>query len=424
MILFLLTSLLLRLNGLATTAIWYDEAISRYRAQNMFISNQNAPMWDLLLVPFANGPVWLMRLPGLFFAMLALWLAWKLMDELAFTKPQRIAACILMAALPGLIWLAQDARCYSAMTCAYMAALYFGYKNRPLGLAAAVGLLGFIHPTGMGLGAAALLLAMSRMTVRRVSLASLGCLAWIPVLVLYIVRKAEDSNGFWLLKIEPLRAISQAAFVNTVPVAVGGTLIILLLFFMIKRRDLRILWLMTTTPIIIQIAFSMLVTPVLFYRPLMPVLIPLCMLAGAGLVPSRPGVLRWIPAALAAGLLLVSVTHWDPSGRGGHVDNIAALINANWQEGDQLVYATGTVALPIDFYLQRPSCILDWKDYNLSPRNLVWTHCPPGTPQAGRTWLVWPNDILLKAQRPEGLLVASTWGEWVFSRMDVILIEK
>ena len=425
MILFLLTSLFFRLLGLNASAIWYDQAISRYRAQHMLLLGN---YWDMLLVPFSNGPLWLMRIPAFLFSILALWLAWKLMDALAFTRRQRITSCIALAILPGLIWMAQDARCYAALSCAYLAAVWFAVKDRPLGLAAMVGLLAYLHMTGMGLAAAALFVALNQISVRRTALAALGTIAWIPLLIMYVL-KSEDSSAalFWLKEFDPFKTLGQAAFVNTVPGVVAGFFILLAMVCMVWRKELHPIYRIAAFPLIILIVFSVLVAPVMYYRPLMPILIPLCLLFGAGLTPSRPGWWRWIPAGIAACLLFFGVINWDPSARGGHVDEMAVMIDANWQEGDQLVYATGTVAEPLDFYLHRPGCILDWTtnpNLTLPSMDLEWPECPPGTPQAGRTWLIWPDDPLLTAQRPEGLLVASSWGGWEFPRIDVILIEK
>ena len=108
---FFAAGLAARLIGSNSASLWLDEAISKYRASvgpatyfTDLSRYTGTNLWEILLMPFANGPVWLLRLPALISSMLGLWLAWRIMDRLAFTQSQRLTAAVPWALLPGLLW--------------------------------------------------------------------------------------------------------------------------------------------------------------------------------------------------------------------------------------------------------------------------------------------------------------------------------
>ena len=68
MLCFLAAALAIRLSGINSASIWFDEAISRYRASvsladyfTYMSSYTGTNLWELILRPFAAGSVWLLR---------------------------------------------------------------------------------------------------------------------------------------------------------------------------------------------------------------------------------------------------------------------------------------------------------------------------------------------------------------------------
>ena len=186
---FLAAALIVRLIGINSASIWFDEAISRYRASvpladyfAYFSAYTGTNLWELILRPFAFGPVWLLRIPPLLTAILGLWLAWRVMDQLAFQPAQRITAAIPLILLPGLIWQAQDSRYYAAIGAVYLAALWFALERRWLGLLACMGLLQYLHPIGptYSLGALVVAWICGIGIVRGLWIGGLAFLSWLP----------------------------------------------------------------------------------------------------------------------------------------------------------------------------------------------------------------------------------------------------
>ena len=126
---------ILRVVTIGSAALWYDEAISLYRSTIPFMQlfsngtdQSGSLILDLLLritTTFNHHSIILLRLPSLIAGMISLWLVWLLMKKLYFTLEQQIASSILIAFLPGLLWLGQDARPYGITACILLAALYF-----------------------------------------------------------------------------------------------------------------------------------------------------------------------------------------------------------------------------------------------------------------------------------------------------------
>ena len=150
---FLLLASILRLTGLAAPDLWYDEWLSWYRAslpiREYFIDSYEytgANLWEIILRPFTTPPS-LIRLPALVCGLAALYFAWLIMERLNYTQPQRAAACLALACLPGLIWMAQDARYYSAIGLLYMVGVWAALNNRYGWLFAAAAISLYIHPT-------------------------------------------------------------------------------------------------------------------------------------------------------------------------------------------------------------------------------------------------------------------------------------
>jgi hypothetical protein len=449
---FLLVSLLVRLMGFNTPAIWYDESVTKYRASLPWMQymRDNADytginLWEILLRPFAHGPVWLLRLPALACAMLSLWIAWKVMQRLGFTRPQMITAAIGMALLPGLIWQAQDARFYAAMSACYLAAIWYALNNRPLGLLACAGLLAYIHPVGAAYGATVLIIALiTGMPFKRLLLAATGAaLAWLPYYTKFVLF--NNQGEFWLHDIMPSYAIIQtlqALFVNTMPVFTD----LLALFMLIgilsiaalktRTQNGRILFAAVMAPAIIMLIEGQVFEPVYFYRPAQPLCIPFCLMVGSVISPSQRRV-TWIAPALASLVLLAGLMNYNPANRGGGLDKTTHTIADYWQDGDLIVYVSPMTAFPYDYYLpEYPNCLLGFDEVNTNlgpPLTRGYDMCqldklPDHT---GRLWLVWnkdpliPDDVTARLERlTTGLTPIDRTDAWQFATIEIYLIEE
>jgi hypothetical protein len=430
MLWFLAAALAVRLVGIDSASIWFDEAISRYRA-SLSVADYFAHMsdyagtnlWELLLRPFAYGPVWLLRIPPLIASIVALWLAWRIMDELEFTHAQRITAAIPLIFLPGLIWQAQDARYYASIGAIYMAGLWFAIGRRSVGLLACMGLLPYLHPTGpayaFGLLVVATICGLG--LVRGLRIGGLAFLSWLPRL--YQIQSSQAFVGlqhagaiqpgnteFWLREVTPVYVIDQTAqalAVNTLAFPGRLLLFALILFVLavgagrIRKNAVRISLAAVLMPIIALLAMTI-VQPVFFYRPVQPAAMPFCLLTGLLLAP-RAGWANKIAPALALVLLVIGLRNWNPSARGGYINEGAEVIARNWQPGDRIAYASLTVAMPFQYYLpDRDSCLIPDNGMGELPPALRTMHECTGYSAPG-TWLVWPRDPTLEAGLAQAL---------------------
>jgi hypothetical protein len=447
-VIFLVTSLLTRLLGFLTPAIWYDEAVTYYRASlpwslyTQDISDVTGPnAWEIFLRPFSHGPVWLLRLPALISAMIALYLAWRIMEHLNFTTYQKYTAAIGMALLPGLLWQAQDARYYAVIAALYLGAIWYALNKRWLGLTACCGLLAWVQPVGAAYGAAALVIALlNRFPVKRlVPIGLVVAAAWVPRYIFLIIR----SDQFWLTSVDTsyvLVQTVQALFVNTLPlvgclVAICG-LIILLITSLYRSRSTRdtIIIAAATLPALAMLVVSI-YKPVYFYRPIQPLAIPFCMLIGLMISPHARKPLTWIAPAIAGLLLLVSFVRYNPADRGGDLDLAAAVIQRNWQPGDLVVYITPLTAFPFSHYIpDLDHCILDMDiGMNVGPPVIRgYDRCPLSRLSApGRVWLVWIREPAIAAsvhasleQITAGLIPVARTNAWQFAQIEIYLLDN
>jgi hypothetical protein len=462
MLTYLLLSLSTRLLGFATPSLWYDEAVSKYRASLPWLQYLHdtseyvgVNLWEIVLRPFAYGPVWLLRIPALACAMLAIYLTWRLMDRLQFTKIQRYTTAAFLAVLPGLIWIAQDARYYAALAACYMGALWFAMKRSQLGLIACVGLAAYVHPVGAAYGVAALLIAwIAGMSFKRVFVAGvLSAMAWIPRYVAFaapgILPRDESpilgtvSGEFWLTKINGLYVIEQtiqAVFVNTIQgwllifIMAGFVALVIAFLVRIRNRSAVIVLCALFIPAAIMLFVSFMYKPVYFYRPIQPLCYALCLFVALAISPGRTWY-TWIGIGITSAVLLVSFVNYDPETRGGHIEQTAAVINKNWQAGDKIVYVTPLTAFPFSPYLpDRERCILDMPiGLNLGPLNIQGYEMCPAYRLAGpgRVWLVWSTDPAIPENihatlrtYTAGLVPVAVTDAWQFATIEVYLLNK
>ena len=99
--LLLIIGAVLRVARTGAAAIWFDESNTLYRASIPFHTlftetseNSGDLLLEIILRPLLalSHSVWMLRLPSMLAGLASLWLVWKLMERLDFTKIGR-ASC-------------------------------------------------------------------------------------------------------------------------------------------------------------------------------------------------------------------------------------------------------------------------------------------------------------------------------------------
>jgi len=326
----LLFALILRLLGLWASPLWYDEILSLQRAGMPIASHLqvHVNLWEIMLRAFAN-PI-AIRIPALACSMLALVLAGRVMHLLGLSRWQRTVGMITIAAMPGLLWMAQDARYYAGISLVYMASLYYSLTGNWLGLIAVSGISFFIHPTAPAYMVPAWVL-------------SIWSIRWDPgvryafgAFGLFVVLRVigiADRSTFWLEESSPEYLARQfalaigAAEYNMLPAAVFAGIVLALGVYDFNPRALAVFLL----PVAAIVAVSVLVVPVGFYRTFQPALMGLGILVGS--VTDR----KIVPVILMV-LLGWMLAQYDPTAHAGHIERGAEAIRSAWHPEDCIRY--------------------------------------------------------------------------------------
>lgn len=382
----------------------------------------NPPTWEMILLPLVRlfGETELvLRLPAALLSIAALWLSWRLVKEFGLTPVQSAFAAIGLALLPMHFHTAQDGRVYALLSALYLAAGWAAWRGKWLWLGLACSGLLWSHNTGItyALSALAFSLVCHRREWLRIiatgALAGLSFLPWVPNAIGAI-------NNTWMTNTRltlPFFEVSllQAMFARSIRgswqlLAMIASMVSLLSAFLIslegwvsqlgvwaapffgaaraiianspsigriiKRRaertsrpprtidsqdaNLPKLMVFAAGPVILLCVISLLVSNVLFYRPLVPALSPLVIWFAAALTPRRLTLTTWVLPYTWLVLIVVGLIGWSPETKGGGLETITRMIYEQWQEGDIIYHAVATTALPMDYYLpDKPQYILD-----------------------------------------------------------------
>jgi hypothetical protein len=436
----LISGALLRAFTFQLSAIWYDEAVTLWRTTLPFLSlysvkadNSGCLLLDLLLrplmaishlLPATSYQLYFLRIPSLLASFACLFLVWKLIHALQFTPRQQLFAALFAAFLPGLLWIAQDARSYSLLSLVFLGGLWFAINGQMLGLTACLGLLAYCHNTGFTEAGAVLAIAiyLRPWKTRRILISGLvAFIAWIPAMY-HILQLTSWTLGVvqpwqptltlgWFVTSALIAAWVSPNLVFQLSAFSLGLLSLGLLFSRAwKNRQRNTLLIALLLPVLIMLAIGLAGTNILLYRTLMPMLWPLVLFLGWELGPVLPlganvgaryivpfPLYRFILAGAWLALLFCGIVSWRPADRGGHLDQAAAYIRSNWQPGDVILYNTMTVSVPFDFYLS------DLPHYSWQPLTASPLIAEPGLlsqdtgdpAAARRVWLVETQDALV-----------------------------
>jgi hypothetical protein len=411
---------IIRIAGAGSAAIWFDESLTVYRSSIPFMTlfqEHSERSGDLLLelilrpILLLGHSLWLVRLPSMLAAIAGLWMVYKLMDRLGFSLNQKIVSSCLVAFLPGMLWLGQDARSYGILSLLFLGAVWFALEGSWLGLFATCGLMVYAHNTGPLMAAAALLVTwFLRPSQFRfiVIVGAAAFLTWIPAIIRMLDYPLIHAPWAPLLTL-PWLVNSAMGSLFPLPGRVDFNLTVFLTIFTIplilcfcllailldKQPNGRVVsligWLV---PVSLMVLFCLVLKEnILNYRTLMPMLFPFCLWLGWEL-----GMEGWIYYALLTpwtAVLIGGFILYNPAYRGGGLDRIAAEIRAEWKPGDQLVYTTVTVGLPFDYYLN--DLPHTWNDiiqdpYFLRVPTIHRTSLVGTVGASGREWIIIPKE--------------------------------
>jgi uncharacterized membrane protein len=481
----IVAGVVLRISGIAASPLWYDEAFSLYLTRLPIIQmvqvaglDFNPPLWELTAWPFVRilgGTEFALRLPALLFSLAAIWLAWKLTKEFNFSPVQTLAAMVLIALMPYELWMAQDGRCYAMLTALFLASVYFAWKQRYLGLLACCGLLLYTHSTGVFYAAIAVTIgyvrslgvtkpvtdkaAQSRLVTllkNKNILAGMGAaLSFVPWLPNYI---NASSLTFWSSPLSlsgfiyGLLASWWAGTMNYNPFL----LLFLILYTLcvlsasvftletiqdhtIRTSPLPILALAAIGPLTLMLIVSMAFKNITFYRSLSPMVIPFCLWFAGTVTPRRVTKTTLIIPSLWIILILAGLVAWSTTQKGGDLREKAQFISSQMQPGDVIYHATGTSALPFDYYMPDQNNL----SYILDERQTVSLLNPDFQPAFGlhpaalesiphqRAWIIWARDPIetpaaikrMTGYTQGAILIGKVLG-WQFSDIEIYLKEN
>ncbi len=435
----LLIGVVMRIWGYTSSAIRYDEALSLYRATipfSQFLDDHqyysSLFLWELILrlIVFDNHSLWLLRLPSLLLGIGSLLLAYKLMKVMRFNSYQKTISMALIALSPGLIWVSQDARAYGLLIFLYILAIYFVELNKPAGLIAISGLTAYTHAIGPAFGISALiyyLVKYPKEYKRFLVMVAIVLASWIPWYWLFFSIQPTPGyvSTFWLGRFtfgEFIQHVYKSFYLQN-PSTITFTLFMLatagifLSFTYVAVKNKIKESIIFFLPLGVILTESIAWQNVFFYRTGLTLLIPFMLCIGMTSFRSKFNPREFLAILFCSYILLSSVVGWNPSTKGGAIDQAAKYIAQNWEEGDILYYGTATVGLPFHYYLKgKPEYIINGiTNENLTPPTVdIFESASLDRISSKRTWLIYPDDIFLPAVQKKILADAASKGNLLF----------
>lgn len=206
----LLAAFLIRLPGLWTESLWYDETftagLARLPFQDMMTvirSDVHPPLWyiiERLTVQLLGSSEAALRFPSLLFGVLVVWLIYRLAVALRQPRQTALVAAALVAVLPAAVHYSHEARGYSLLAATVLLMTIGILENKPLWfiLGGVVALythnLAWFYFGVLSLATLARRRDSSAWLMAWVITAAVGGL-WLPVA---LQQSIDISDGFWL----------------------------------------------------------------------------------------------------------------------------------------------------------------------------------------------------------------------------------
>jgi hypothetical protein len=478
--------IVLRVSGLTTSAIWYDESLPFEAAKLPFFSMLEAtkftfspPLWGIIVwvsVRLLGQNELALRLPSLLAGIFTLWMVYKLAGGFNLSKNQTVIVLLFASFLPYQFSMAQDGRMYTIILGLYLCATWFALHHRWLGLTACAGLLLYTHYTApfylAGIYTVAIInngfdLKQFKRTVISGMIAVLCFLPWVPI----YISTTKIESPILPLSLEGLIIMFyRIAFNDTLknaPFIVSLALLTIILTMVLsfvfcimlllvnhnnlqlatrpndqpeQAQALRYLQLMifALLPLAAMLVWNFTWKSFLYYRLLAATVVPIILWTVYSFSKiSRPLFINNVLLTIWVILLCVSMINWSPSNKGGDVHSVVNLIDTQWQKGDIIYHITGTSYLPFSQYLGNKSeYLFDEQQHSwlLHPQLQDLFHIkrsPLESLSYQRVWVVYSRDDLLtqdankraQAYIQNGTLVGIVTA-WYFAPIEIYLVLK
>ena len=390
----------LRWTGLVSGVLWFDEAYSVTMARMGLIdmmqtlrTNISPPLWELVVwvtTRILGRNELAYRIVPFCASLIALYVFWRLTQELQFTRAQQMFAFALLALLPYQTWLAQEARMYEIISALYLLGILWVLQGKYLGLAAVMGLLLWSHNTGLYFAA---VLGMSALLIhprqwRTIVVAGVvALLAWLPWMPVLLGQSQMDIP--WLVPLTLQDATFSFVFDLFASTALwaGGPILPTLLFYLsflfalamqmigLTKWTVQRKWIDGTSqrtwvatfafwmPLLLFLTSSLFFQNTLFYRTTSPLIPPLILWFAVALIPSPARLLNYLLPAIWIGLTIWALLIWSPQDRGNNLKQVIDVIQNEWQPGDILYHANDMTAVLFSNYLpDKPHYVIDEKE--------------------------------------------------------------
>jgi hypothetical protein len=472
----------LRINGIFTTGIWYDEslpfAVGRLPFWSMLYATRYTdapPLWDLIawwgIRIFGQNEIAL-RLPSLIASIFTLWLVYKISGEFNLSNLQKAAIMVFICLLPYQIWIAQDGRSYAIFSALYLGGAWFALRGRWLGLTACSGLILYSHYAGpfyvLSLYIVASLTTGISFKYLKVLIASgvIAVLSFTPWVPIYTAILAEKFTVPPLTFLDLLVMFYRITFADTLKqhsllvlglISIAGCLFLstlamsIQIYKIIKNKlfstaqdmtNARVryiqLSLIALLPLVVMVLWSVFWKSFIYYRLLVPLVIPLVLwtlFTVTSYIPSWP--VKYIFAPIWLILLVAGVANWSPTSRDGNLHHAIDMINIQWQPGDIIYHITGTSYMPFSNYIG------DKPMYLINEQQHGWLLRPQlqdifGVKRSAledikykRVWIIYALDNLVSErvkrradQYVENGVLIDVVQAWQFAPMKVYLVEN
>jgi mannosyltransferase len=441
-------SAVLRLGFLRVAPAWYDESfsliLSRLPLARMLAAtagDTHPPLYYLLIWPLGqlHAPIWVLRIPGAILSLVAIWLFYRILQELNLPLRVQMAALILMAIMPLQLYYAQEARMYSLLEFLILAACLAMLRRRWVWFGLACALMLYTQYYAIfyiaALGLVALIRVINFHTFegeRKVNLeeyfniflslglAGLSFLPWLDVLI----NQMHNLHGtYWMqftgpgmvlrilfenLTMPPANAVTQIPLM----LACFAWLAVALIYAFRQRLENRgiILWL-AFLPFALAILVSLVWQPILHYRPLIGIspflYILLALPVEACFNENRlnRNVCLFASVFLIPLLLVTDMSMYlfaAPNKRSG-ASVALTYIQAHWQPGDIIYSYTDDGWVNSNPYItlpefKAPDCGITLGNLSMATRLAIGQQIRPLSALTyKRAWVIWSESPLTPA---------------------------
>ncbi|MDD5466188.1 MAG: glycosyltransferase family 39 protein [Anaerolineales bacterium] len=408
----LATGGVLRLTGMTSSYLWYDEAFSLAMTRLGFIEmlqalkiNISPPAWEVLLwflTRLFGRNEFAARLPSLLASLGILYVVFLLTREFKLSPGQQALSLAGVALLPYQLWIAQDGKLYAAFTLLFLVGVLWACQARWVGLAGVAGLMLWSHNVAVLYLPGLWLLALIRhpKSWRAATLACVaGFISWLPWVRILLRQAGVDIPWFVPLSRELLvDSFMIALYAWTLPVFGYAFALFLLLTRLVygilerpidwilyrMRADLKLgrnlvgeawrrlraryrpgkpawdaedsrwhLAVLILVSLLLFILVGLFVQNVLLYRTISPLTIPLVMWLATFLGRPQPNLVRRGLLLGWACTLLVALLHWSPADKSGNFPQMLEIVRSHYQPGDVIYHSSGTTVLLFWHYLPK-----------------------------------------------------------------------